>query len=75
MMPHVPGWQVLARMKAIGRLADVPVVVLTAFNTGPDLPPGCHVLHKPFEPELLVAQARALTSPAAAGGSVAKSAH
>jgi two-component system response regulator MprA len=70
MMPHVPGWQVLDTMKAIGRLAEVPVLVLTAFNAGLDLPLGCHVLHKPFEPELLVAHARALTTQAAVGGCV-----
>jgi DNA-binding response OmpR family regulator len=61
MMPDVNGWQVLETMRSTGRLSAIPVVVLTAFDAGVGLPPGCRVLHKPLERELLVAEARALT--------------
>jgi CheY-like chemotaxis protein len=61
MMPDVNGWQVLETMRSTGRLSAIPVVVLTAFDAGIGLPPGCRVLHKPLERELLVAEARALT--------------
>ncbi len=61
MMPDVNGWQVLEAMRSSLGLAAIPVVVLTAFDAGVGLPPGCRVLHKPLERELLVAEARALT--------------
>jgi CheY-like chemotaxis protein len=49
MMPVVNGWQVIEQLRQDERLADVPVVVITAFNrdlgSAADLP----VLRKPIE--------------------------
>jgi CheY-like chemotaxis protein len=61
MMPRVTGWQVLETMERTARLADIPVIVLTAFALRPGLPAGCRVLHKPFERDVLLSEARALT--------------
>ena len=61
MMPGVTGWQVLDAMERRRDLADIPVIVVTAFNTTPGLPSGCRVLHKPFEREVLLAEVRDLT--------------
>jgi CheY-like chemotaxis protein len=61
MMPRVTGWQVLDVMERTPDLADIPVIVVTAFDARPGLPPGCRVLHKPFEREVLLAEARDLT--------------
>jgi DNA-binding response OmpR family regulator len=63
MMPRVNGWQVLQAMERTTRLADIPVIVLTAFGARAGLPAGCRILHKPFEREVLLAEARALTRP------------
>jgi two-component system, OmpR family, response regulator MprA len=67
MMPRVTGWQVLQTMERTAQLADIPVIVLTAFAARGGLPAGCRVLHKPFEREVLLAEARALTQGPAAG--------
>jgi CheY-like chemotaxis protein len=64
MMPRVTGWQVLDTMARTARLADIPVIVLTAFALRAGLPAGCRVLHKPFERDVLLAEARALTGEA-----------
>ena len=61
MMPGVTGWQVLDVMERTAELADIPVIVLTSFDAKGGLPAGCHVLHKPFERDVLLAEARALT--------------
>jgi CheY-like chemotaxis protein len=61
MMPRVTGWQVLQAMERTARLADIPVIVLTAFAARGGLPAGCRVLHKPFERDVLLAEVRALT--------------
>jgi DNA-binding response OmpR family regulator len=61
MMPRVTGWQVLQVMGKRKDLADIPVIVLTAFDSSVGLPTGCRVLHKPFESEVLLAEARDLT--------------
>jgi CheY-like chemotaxis protein len=63
MMPRVNGWQVLEAMERTERLADIPVIVLTAFATRAGLPAGCHVLHKPFDRAVLLDVACALTLP------------
>lgn len=60
MMPGVTGWQILDTMERTVELAEVPVIVLTAFGSKSGLPPGCHVLHKPFERDVLVSVAKAL---------------
>jgi two-component system response regulator MprA len=67
MMPRVTGWQVLQTIERTAQLADIPVIVLTAFAARAGLPAGCRVLHKPFEREVLLAEARALTRDLAAG--------
>jgi CheY-like chemotaxis protein len=54
MMPHVTGWQVLAAMHESTRLRRLPAVVLTSFGAN-GLPEDWRVLHKPTDPELLVA--------------------
>ncbi len=61
LMPRVNGWQVLKTMERTARLADIPVIVLTAFNARSGLPAGCRVLHKPFDRDVLTAEIRALT--------------
>ena len=61
MMPRVTGWQVIDAMERDPKLADVPVIVLTAFDAKVGLPAGCRVLHKPFDREVLLAEVRALT--------------
>ena len=61
MMPRITGWQVLETMERTAELADIPVIVLTAFGAKAGLPVGCHVMHKPFDREVLLAEARALT--------------
>lgn len=66
MMPRVSGWQVLDAMERTVRLADIPVIVLTAFSTRAGLPAGCRILHKPLEREVLLAEARALLPTTAA---------
>jgi DNA-binding response OmpR family regulator len=53
MMPLVSGWQVLERMRTQPRLANVPVVVLTAVTE--NKPTGATaVVRKPFHPDALV---------------------
>jgi CheY-like chemotaxis protein len=71
MMPRVTGWQVLQALERTPRLADIPVIVLTAFAARGGLPAGCRVLHKPLDREVLLAEAHALTrvpADAVAGG-------
>jgi CheY-like chemotaxis protein len=58
MMPRMSGWQLLDAMASSPSLADVPAIVLTAFDRSDDLPEGCRVLHKPFDADLLLAEVR-----------------
>jgi CheY-like chemotaxis protein len=67
LMPRMTGWQVLEAMERTARLADIPVIVVTAFAVRAGLPAGCRVLHKPFDRDVLLAEARALTRPVDAG--------
>jgi len=53
MMPGICGWDVIDAMSESPRLAEVPVVLLTAFGDGPELPTGRPVLHKPVDDDLL----------------------
>jgi DNA-binding response OmpR family regulator len=54
MMPMVSGWEVLERMTADDRLADIPVIVLSAMaGERPDRAQG--LVRKPFALETLVA--------------------
>jgi two-component system response regulator MprA len=67
LMPRLTGWQVLEVMERTPGLADIPVIVVTAFAVPTGLPAGCRILHKPFERDVLLAEARALTRPRDAG--------
>jgi CheY-like chemotaxis protein len=60
MMPRVTGWRVLESMAADPRLASIPVVVLTAFDSCADLPSGRSVVHKPIDGALLLDLAHSL---------------
>jgi CheY-like chemotaxis protein len=53
MMPGIGGWDVIEAMSESPRLAEVPVVILTAFGAGPELPVGRPMLHKPVDDEVL----------------------
>ena len=53
MMPMISGWEVLERMTDDDRLADIPVIVLSAVTTAkPSRAQG--FLHKPFSLDTLV---------------------
>jgi CheY-like chemotaxis protein len=60
MMPGLSGWDVYRSMKADARLAEVPVIVITAkvMSQGrkivEDLPPVDDYITKPFNPERLI---------------------
>ena len=60
MMPKVSGWDVYRAMKADDRLAEVPVIVITARvldrgrKISDDLPPVDDYITKPFNPEHLI---------------------
>ena len=61
MMPKMDGKEVLAALRAEESTRDIPVVVLTGMSRGsPDEWPGAHFVGKPFAPEELVDQIRAL---------------
>jgi DNA-binding response OmpR family regulator len=65
MLPLLDGWEVLKRLRADGRLAKLPVVLLTARGEETDKVLGLELgaddyLTKPFSPRELVARVRAL---------------
>ena len=53
LMPGVSGWDVLDFMEERPRLATVPVLILTAFEEGPEAPADRPVIHKPIDADLL----------------------
>jgi CheY-like chemotaxis protein len=53
MMPGMSGWQVLEALGESPRLAEVPVVVLTAFGNGDCAPAARPVIHKPVDADVL----------------------
>jgi DNA-binding response OmpR family regulator len=59
MMPGVSGWEVLAELEASDRASRVAVIILTGL---PDVsaPLGRPILHKPLEPDRLVAMVERL---------------
>ena len=60
-MPKMDGKEVLAELRAEESTRDIPVVVLTGMSRGsPDEWPGAYFVGKPFAPEELVDQIRAL---------------
>jgi CheY-like chemotaxis protein len=54
MMPRADGWRVLALMSSSPRLAEVPVLVVTAYDSLEGLPTGRPVLHKPLQADVLL---------------------
>jgi CheY-like chemotaxis protein len=60
-MPEMNGKEVLAALRAEPTTQGIPVVVLTGMSRGaPDEWPGAYFVGKPFAPEELVEQIRAL---------------
>jgi CheY-like chemotaxis protein len=59
MMPQTSGWEVLDELKSEKRLADVPVIVVSAWAEKQPLPGDVVVLKKPFRREALL---KAVTS-------------
>jgi chemosensory pili system protein ChpA (sensor histidine kinase/response regulator) len=60
-MPKMDGKEVLAELRAEESTRHIPVVVLTGMSRGSaDDWPGAHFVGKPFAPEELVGQIRAL---------------
>jgi CheY-like chemotaxis protein len=49
MMPFVDGWQVIERLRHDDRLAQVPVVIITAFNRDLGSAAALPILRKPIE--------------------------
>ena len=69
MMPDFNGWDIFREMKQDKTLADVPIVIITAVNTGAgenvinDLPPAEAYLAKPFDVETLLQVVQKLLKP------------
>jgi len=59
MMPDVTGWALLDALAAMPDLAKLPVVVMTSFDEVVGLPPGCPVLHKPVDADVLLERVHA----------------
>lgn len=57
LMPEMDGWQFLEERKKDGKLADVPVVVLTALGPGVAIEASA-VLYKPLNVERLLRKVR-----------------
>jgi CheY-like chemotaxis protein len=53
LMPGTSGWDVLEFMGERPRLSTIPVVVLTAYGEGEEMPSGRPVIHKPVDADLL----------------------
>jgi CheY-like chemotaxis protein len=49
MMPFMDGWQVIERLRHDDRLAQVPVVIITAFNRDLGSAAALPILRKPIE--------------------------
>jgi CheY-like chemotaxis protein len=49
MMPIMDGWEVIDRLRQAGRLAEVPIVVITAFGRNLGSATGFPLLRKPIE--------------------------
>ncbi|HVY39184.1 MAG TPA: response regulator [Polyangia bacterium] len=54
MMPDLNGWQFYEQKQKVGRLADIPVLVVTASRALGASFPGSEVLLKPFSVETVV---------------------
>lgn len=57
MMPYIDGWVVLAALREEGR-EDLPIVVLTSFDSRDGLPARIPVLHKPVDSLVLLEMVR-----------------
>ncbi|HEY1690677.1 MAG TPA: response regulator [Polyangiaceae bacterium] len=53
LMPGIGGWDVLRAMRGRRELSAIPVIVLTAFGGGEDVPHDDPVIHKPVDADLL----------------------
>jgi CheY-like chemotaxis protein len=63
MMPGLNGLETIGTMRDRPHWRSIPVIVITAFGIGDDLPAGWHILHKPFEQELLLGAVERATRP------------
>lgn len=54
MMPVMNGWEVLEVLKADNKLAEIPVIIVTA-HTNAHVPEADALVHKPFSAERLLA--------------------
>jgi CheY-like chemotaxis protein len=61
MLPEVDGWQVHQAMKDDPRLADIPVVVVSALDAHRSLDAAPHI-QKPFQPQQLLEAIRHQTA-------------
>lgn len=59
-MPHLDGWQLIARVRERPRPAPLPIIVVSAEPAPPSLPPGLRYVGKPFRPDTLREAAEAL---------------
>lgn len=55
MLPVMDGWDFAARLRARPRLAGIPVVVMTAYDSPPPLIPTVAVVRKPIDADALLA--------------------
>jgi len=53
LMPGTSGWDVIDFLEERPRLVTIPVVVLTAYGDGENMPAGRPVIHKPVDGDLL----------------------
>ena len=60
MMPDINGWQFCEKQQLDGRLAGIPVLVVTASRSLGPKPPGTDVLFKPFTIEEVLAKVQRL---------------
>ncbi len=73
LMPEMDGYEFCRQIKADGRTASIPVIVLTAVpedalaHRVDELNAAC-VLHKPFDSGVLLAVVEKLINPTASGG-------
>ncbi|MCS7252606.1 MAG: response regulator [Armatimonadota bacterium] len=74
LMPHLDGYEVLEAMRAHPETANIPVIMLTAFPSDIGAIAAFEheadsYLHKPFDPEVLIALVKRLLSERNASGS------
>ena len=66
MLPQIDGWTVLKELQSRPATSGIPVVVVTAAETGPSLPHARVVIQKPADPDHFVrVVSKLLPSPSA----------